>query len=184
MSQVNNTKKVQKFSKAAAGTTSQFPATTKLDLLGTTYTPAQVASAFTAVVQGLDALATSRAQLKAQLTALQGTEATANSLYKALEQYVLAVFGKGSPVVAAFGFTVTTPKKRTAAEKAVAAGKAKETRSAKGTVGAREKALQTTSGQYGLQLLGPDGKPIQGVLPGPVAPLVKGGGGAGSTGTP
>ena len=124
MSNVNSPKKVQKFSKAASGVTSQFPSTTKLNLLGTTYTPAQLASSFTAVVQGLDALAASRAQLEAQLTALANTEVTATALYEALKQFIIATYGKGSPILQQFGYVVAAPKKRTVAQKAVAQGKA------------------------------------------------------------
>jgi hypothetical protein len=166
----SNATKVQRFTKAASGAQSQFPAKTNLNLLGNTYTPAQIAVIFTAVVTAIDSIAAARAQLAAQLLALQSTETTANSLYAALEQYVKATFSKGSPVLQAFGFTVTTRKQPSSITKAIAVAKSAQTRAARGTVGSTQKQSVTTAGSPGLQLLGPNGQPITGLFPAPVAP--------------
>ncbi len=170
MSTTNNATKVSKFTKAASGATTQFPAKTVLNLLGQTYTPAQIATIFTAVVTAIDAIAAAKAQLAAQISALQGTESTANELYAALEQYVKATFSKGSPVLQAFGFTVTTRKVPSSTTKAIALAKSRQTRAARGTATVKQKQSVTTAGSPGLQLLGPNGQPITGVFPAPVPP--------------
>jgi hypothetical protein len=170
MSTTNNASKVQKFSAAATGATTQLPAKTNLSLLGQTYTPVQIAAIFTAVVTALNTIAAAKAQLAAQVTALQGTESTANELYAALKKYVTATFSKGSPVLQAFGFTVTTPAQPSSITKAIALAKSIQTRAARGTVSAKAKQLLTTAGSPGLQLLGPNGQPITGIFPAPVPP--------------
>ncbi len=170
MSTTNNAAKVQKFTKAASGATTQFPATTLLSLLGNSYTPAQIAVIFTAVVTAIDSIAAAKAQLATQFTALKGTETTATALYAALEKYVKATFSKGSPVLQAFGFTVTTPKKPSSITKTIALAKSLQTRAARGTTSAKKKQLLTTAGSPGLQLVGPNGQPITGIFPAPVAP--------------
>jgi hypothetical protein len=167
---ISNTNKVQKFTKAANGASTQLPAKTNLNLLGQTYTPAQIATIFTAVVTALDDIAAAKAQLTAQLTALKGTESTANELYAALEQYLKATFSKGSPVLQAFGFSVTTRKQPSSETKAIALAKSRQTRAARGTASAKQKQRVTTAGSPGLQLLGPNGQPVTGVFPAPVAP--------------
>jgi hypothetical protein len=101
---------------------------------------------------------------------LAGTETTANELYAALEKYIKATFSKGSPVLQAFGFTVTTPKQPSSITKAIALAKSLQTRAARGTTSAKKKLLLTTAGSPGLQLVGPNGQPVTGVFPAPVAP--------------
>ena len=120
---------------------------------------------FTAVVTAIDEIATAKAQLAAQIQALQGTEFQANELYAALEKYVKATFSKGRPVLQAFGFTVTTPKQRSSITKALALAKSKQTRAARGTASVKQKQSVTTAGSPGLQLLGPNGQPITGIFP-------------------
>ena len=175
MSNINNAAKVQKFTKAASGATTQFPAKTVLNLLGQTYTPAQISTIFTAVVTAIDTIAAAKAQLAAQISALQGTEFTANELYAAFEQYVKATFSKGSPVLQAFGFTVTTRKAPSSTTKAIALAKSRQTRAARGTASVKQKQSLTTAGSPGLQLVGPNGQPITGLFPAPVAPATASG---------
>jgi hypothetical protein len=166
----SNAAKVQKFTKAANGASTQLPAKTNLNLLGQTYTPAQIAAIFTAVVTAIDTIAAAKAQLATQLTAFKGTESTANELYLALEKFVKATFSKGSPVLQAFGFSTATPKKPSSITKAIALAKSKATRAARGTASAKQKQSVTSAGSYGLQLLGPNGQPVTGVFPAPVPP--------------
>jgi hypothetical protein len=127
------------------------------------------------VVTALDQIAAAKAQLTAQITALKGTESTATQLYVALEKYVKATFSTGSPVLQAFGFTVTTPKKPSSTTKAIALAKSKQTRAARGTASAKQKQSVTTAGSPGLQLVGPNGQPITGLFPAPVAPATASG---------
>ena len=172
---ISNSNKVQKFTKAASGASTQLPAKTVLNLLGQTYTPAQIATIFTAVVTALDDIAAAKAQLAAQLQALQGTEFTANELYQALQQYVKATSSKGSPVLQAFGFTVTTRKAPSSTTKAIALAKSRQTRAVRGTASDKQKQSLTTAGSPGLQLVGPNGQPITGLFPPPVAPATASG---------
>ena len=161
---------IQKLSTAATGVTNEFPATTKLQLAGQTYTPAQVASVFSAAATAVDAVAPVKAQLQ-QLVASQGTALkTATALYIALKKYVESVYGKGNPELAAFGFSTALPQQPSSETKALAQAKAKLTRQARGTVGPRQKQAVTSNGSPGLVFVGANGQAVPGVTQGPTPP--------------
>ncbi|MHB8420000.1 MAG: hypothetical protein ACYDCL_18150 [Myxococcales bacterium] len=166
--------KLQKFSAAANGCSTQFPAKTVLPLAGQSLTPAQVLAVFTAAAAAVNAVTPVRAQLQKLVASQAAALKTANSLYVALKKYVESVFGKGSPVLAAFGFSTALPRKASVLTKATAQAKAKLTRQARGTTGARQKQAVTSEGSVGLVLYGPDGKPIPGITRGPIAPGTQG----------
>ncbi len=174
----NNQKSLQEFAKAAAGVQSQFPAKSTVNLAGQSFTPAQLAAVFGTAVTAISAVAPVRAQL-AQLVQQQRTAIlAARTLYVVLRQFVEATFGKGSPVLAAFGFSTRKPRQPSVETKALGKAQAKLTRHARGTLGKRQKQTLTSSGSPGLVLYGPDGKPILGVTRGPIPPA-----NAGSTGS-
>jgi hypothetical protein len=172
---------IQKLSDAATGVTDEFPATTKLTLAGQTYTPAQIASVFSAVATAVAAVAPAKAQLQ-KLVASQGAALkAATQLYTALKQYVESVYGKGNPELAAFGFSTALPQQPSSETKALAQAKAKLTRQARGTLGPREKLSVTTNGSPGLVLVGANGQTIPGVTQGPIPPALPGSGGGTSS---
>ena len=164
--------KVQKLANAATGVTNEFPAATKVTLLGQTYTPAQIAAVFTAAGTAVDAVTPAKAQLQ-QLIASQGTALkVANQLYVALKKYCESTFGKGSPELAAFGFSTALPKQPSSETKALAKAKSALTRQARGTIGPRKKQSVTVNGSPGLVLVGANGQVIPGVTQGPTPPAL------------
>ncbi len=168
---------VQKLSYAATGVNTLFPATTKLTLAGQTYTPAQIATVFTAAGTAVAAVAPAKAQLQ-KLVASQGAALkAANQLYVALKKYVESTFGKGNPELAAFGFSTALPKQPSSETKALAKAKSKLTRQARGTRGKRQKQAVTANGSPGLVLVGANGQPIPGITQGPTPPALPGNGG-------
>jgi len=183
MSTSNSSKQatVQKLSTAATGVTNEFPATTKLQLAGQTYTPAQIATVFSAAGTAVAAVAPVKAQLQ-QLITSQGTALkTANQLYIALKKYVEALYGKGSPELAAFGFSTALPRQPSSETKALAKAKAKLTRQARGTLGKRQKQAVTANGSPGLVLVGANGQAIPGITQGPTPPALPGSGSSSNT---
>ncbi|MHB1844169.1 MAG: hypothetical protein ACYCWW_04960 [Deltaproteobacteria bacterium] len=143
------------------------------------------------------------AQILAKLQAVDGsyasvngarvTLATAMAAWKAqlpdarafVSEYVAALkaeFGTKNPILQSFGLSPAKPKPpRTAAEKAVSAAMGSRTRTARGTKGPKQKAKITSEGRPGLVLVSPTGEPLEGNVPGPIAPA---GGDAAAAGSP
>ena len=171
MSKQNYQVTLQEFAAAIAGCNKQFPPKSTVTFAGQTLTPAQLVAVFTTAVSAINAVAPVRAQLR-QLVSSQGAaNRTARTLYTALKKYCVAFFGKGSPVLADFGFSVAQPRQPSVETKALGKAKAQLTRKARGTdKGKRQKQAVTASGSPGLVLYGPDGKPILGVTRGPTPP--------------
>ncbi len=179
---MNNSNNVQsqKFSKAEAGVQSQIPAKSQETIGGKIETQASLVQIFAAAQAAIAATIAARAQLAALVTSQRAAIQAAEQTYRDLRQWAEVKFGRGSPILAAFGFKQTQPKAKSSATKAKAAALAKQTRVLHGTdKGKRQRQALTVSGSPGLVLYGADGKPIPGLLPGPVAPVTQGN--AGST---
>ena len=176
MSKQNYQVTLQEFAAAIAGCNKQFPPKSTVTFAGQTLTPAQLVAVFSAAVAAINAVNSTRAQLQ-QLVSSQGAAiGTARTLYTALKKYCEAVFGKGSPILADFGFSTAKPRTPSSETKALAKAKAALTRQAHGTdKGKRQKQAITVSGSAGLVLYGPDGKPIPGITKGPTPPALPAG---------
>ncbi|MHB1845058.1 MAG: hypothetical protein ACYCWW_09520 [Deltaproteobacteria bacterium] len=171
---MNTNKKVQyqEFTKAKAGVQSEIPATSNVNIAGKAWTQAQLVQVFQTALSSIDSVIGARAQL-VELILLQGTAIQAASqLYKELRKFAENEWGKGSPVLAAFGFKAAQPTQKSSATKAIAAAKSRQTRKVHGTLGKRQKKAQTVAGSAGLLLVGPDGKPLPGLTQGPVPPAL------------
>ncbi len=168
----NKTQKYQQFSQAASGVQKDFPATSSVKLGGKSWTKQNLIQVFTAATAAFDAVENAKAQLKAAIEAQRAESAVGSGLYKQLRQWAENEWGKGSPVLADFGFKQAKPKVKSSETKALAAAKARQTRVVHGTHGTRQKKLLTASGSPGLVLVGPDGKPIPGFTQGPVPPAI------------
>jgi len=176
MKNSNSSKQVQcqKFTKAEDGINTQIPAKTAVNIGGKAWTQAQLVQVFTTATDAVDAVTAAKAQLQ-QLVTSQGVAIqAAQQLYRELRQYAETQWGKGSPVLAAFGFVTTQPRQKSSATKAIAAAKSKLTRQARGTVGARQKQAVTANGSVGLVLVSANGQAIPGVTQGPVPPALAG----------
>ena len=177
----NQKEVIQEFTAAVAGCNQQFPAKSTVNIAGQTLTPAQLVAVFSAAISAIQAVAPARAQLKELVAAQKTAIQVARSLYTALKKYCEAVFGKGSPILADFGFSPAKPRTPSSQTKALAQAKAQLTRKAHGTdKGKRQRQAITVSGSPGLVLYGPDGKPIPGVTRGPTPPALPQGSSGGS----
>ena len=90
-----------------------------------------------------------------------------------LKKAVESQFGPRSARLLDFGLSLPKARApRTAAEKATSAGLGQQTRKVRGSKGKKQRLAVTVVGKPGVQLLGPDGKPLAGVegLGAPVAP--------------
>jgi hypothetical protein len=166
----NKQQQSQEFSEAATGVTQQIPATVTVNVGGQPYTAAQLVSVFNAAVTAIKTVTATRATLQQQVANQSATIQTAHTLYLELKKYAEVQFGKGSPVLAAFGFSSAPPTQKSSETKTIAAAKAKLTRQARGTKGSRQKLAVTTSGAPGLVLVGANGQVIPGATQGPIAP--------------
>jgi hypothetical protein len=172
MSTNNKQVQCQQFTQAADGIGTEIPAKTSVNIGGKAWTQAQLAQVFTTAVSAVGAVTAAKAQLQ-QLVASQGVAIqAAQTLLQELRQYAETQWGKGSPVLAAFGFVVTQPKQKSSATKAIAAAKSLLTRQARGTLGARQKQAVTANGSVGLVLVNANGQSIPGVTQGPIPPAL------------
>ncbi len=102
------------------------------------------------------------ADLEAQLKAARAAKAAAMGRirvrYQDLKQALIVYFGKGNPILAAFGIAARKPRRKlTSAENVLAAGRSESTRTKRGTKGAAAKAA--IQGERNVTVtVGPDAK--------------------------
>ncbi len=167
----NPTAVLAKIAALMAGTTKDIVGKATINVEGTAMTVAQINATLGAAAPLYAAVVTARTEAK---TALTAWEAALPALKKFIAAYVLAVknqFGAGNPQLADFGINPKkAPAKRTAAEKAVSAALARQTKAVRGPTTAKARAKITTQGSPGLVLVSPDGTPIPGGVRGPTPP--------------
>ncbi len=115
--------------------------------------------------------------LKSQRLALQAALPAAHQFTVNLRAGLVALFGKGNPVLESFGFSGTKPHKLTVEQKTARKAKAAETRALRGTGGKRQKAAVKYTGQIEVQTV-KSGAPAAGGSPSPTGSSQAG---AGST---
>jgi hypothetical protein len=116
----------QLLAKLISGTTQHI--TAKVTLGGTVYTPAQVNAVFAAAQSATSDLDTARTSFHTAVQEQEAAMTTARNLWAKLKTYVQATYGKSSPVLQDFGWTVAKQAIKSAQVKAVAAVKAVATR--------------------------------------------------------
>ncbi len=167
----NKTNEKVKLTAVINGVNTQLPANTQVTLLGKVLTPQQLAQIFQAALAAFEAVTDAKASYQGAVQAQAAPHEQAHALYLALEQYLQAQFGKGSPILGQFGFSTAQRKTPSAETKAAAAAQAKLTKKAHGTdKGKRQKQAITPGGKGGLVYVEPDGKQVPGVTRGPIAP--------------
>ena len=171
MKNFNKKNEKVKLTAAINGIQTQLPAGTTVTLLGKVLTPQQLAQVFEAALTAFNTVSDAKAAYQGAVQAQETSYQAARPLYLALEKYLQAQFGKGSPILGQFGFSTAQRQTPTAETKAAAAAKAKLTKKAHGTdKGKRQKLAITPGGQGGLVYVEPDGKQVPGVTRGPIAP--------------
>jgi hypothetical protein len=123
-----------------AGTEKHLSNTTPVAFGGGTFTADQIASKLQALVDLRSAVNTAQAAAKAKL-ANEAVQAPAlRTFIRQLKAFVKATFVASPDVLADFGITSKSRVPRTVEEKAAAVAKSAATRSARHTMGARQKA--------------------------------------------
>ncbi len=170
-SKESKTTRADRIRKVKAGL-QKYYASTSLVLGGTTYTPAALQSLLQGDIDANDASTVARAEWLSAVKAARATDATVDPVLSAIEHAVQAQYAGAaseSTVLADFGYASPNRRTLTAAEKSAAAAKARATRQARHTMGARQKAKVTGS----LPAAGADGAssgaPAAGT-PAPAAP--------------
>ena len=114
---------------------------TSLVIDGTPYKTADVITVVQTLVDSAQAVVSSRATWQANIIADENARAKNKTLMSGLRQALLVAFGSSIAVLADFGMTPhKTPAARTPEEKAQATAKALATRTARHTMGKKQKA--------------------------------------------
>jgi hypothetical protein len=166
--------------KLVAGLGSLIPAATKLSLNNVAYTGASLVAAFTNYVTLYESVASSKNQYQVAVKQLQAATPGARSLFKALSSYLRGQFGTGNPQLAQLGIKTGARKPASPTVKVAASTQGLATKKARGIIGKKQRSAIPAAGKVTVQLLGPDGNPIQ--SSGSAVPPAQSGGGNGSTG--
>ena len=165
-----------------AGLENDLTAAMSLTVGGVVMPQAAILARLAAITGLFDAVTTTHNAWRAAVAAKDDGLQPAKQFMADLKKAIESRFGSHDARLPDFG--IALPKARatqTTAEKAVAAGLRQQTRQVRGTKGKQQRLLVTVAGKPGLQLLGPDGKPLAGVedLGAPVPPAAPGSGGNG-----
>jgi hypothetical protein len=128
-------------SKAIQGVGKHLSGVTSLTLLGASHTPASLKAVFQADIDATNAAEAGHTQWKQQVATQKATRANTRAVGKALKSYLLGTFGPAAVgVLEDFGFTAPkSPGKKTVAAKAESLVKAKATRTARHTMGKKQR---------------------------------------------
>ncbi len=130
----------------------QFPdPSSTLTVSGQATTVSDLLTALAAALGFFAAVDTAVQALKTQRQALTAEQPAARNLVASIKAALIATFGKGNPVLAAFGFSAVKPRVLTVAQKLAKSEKAKATRTLRGTQGPREKLKTQFVGTVQIQ---------------------------------
>jgi hypothetical protein len=145
------------------GLTNNLPSTLRvMNVNGSSMNISDVVARFQAILVVLLAVTKTKVAYAAAVAARKAEEASDHVFYKGVITNLEQIFGPGnSAALAPFG--IAPPKPRAApstATKAIATVKAKATRTARGTLGKKQKQAITAEVQPSLQVFNADGKPL------------------------
>jgi hypothetical protein len=146
------------------GLTNAAPSTLRsMSVGGNPLTLAQVLAQFQAILQVLTTVSQTKLAYTAAVAARKAGMVTDRAFYANVVANLKQVFGASNQAqLAAFGIQPAKPRtKPSTTTRAIATAKAKATRTARGTMGKKQKLAITTTAQPTLQVLGPDGQPLQ-----------------------
>jgi hypothetical protein len=127
-------------SKAMLGIDKHLAGVASVTLNGTAHTPAELKSILKRDIDSANAVDTARAAWQKTVKDERGTRNQASALLRALRGYLVATHGEGAvDLLADFGFSPPKPRKVTVRVKAAAADKTVATRSARHTMGHKQK---------------------------------------------
>jgi hypothetical protein len=122
-----------------AGTAKHLASATTVMLAGGSYTPAQITTKLQQVVSLRADVDTAKASTQAKLAAEKANMPALRTLMGALVTYVKASYGNAPDVLADFGVHPKTRAPLTVEAQAAAAAKRKATRTARSTMGSKQK---------------------------------------------
>jgi hypothetical protein len=140
---------------------------TSMVIAGTAMTPAQIIAAVQAILTTATNVVTTRAAWQAAVLTDSNTSVKNDAFLSGLRQALLVAFAGQVDALADFGLTVRKPVVRTPAEKAEASAKAKATRAARHTMGAKQKAAITGENPTGGTTSTPAPAPVPAPAPAP-----------------
>jgi hypothetical protein len=158
----------RKLQQAMKAVEKNLPADGTLVLEGKTWTQPALLQTLKQVVDLFGAVADAKAKYLQQLTVLNQAVPEVKKLYTNLGTALRVQFGKGHPVLSEFGVASGVRKQRTSETAVLASAKSRMTRSARHTMGSRQRQSITAVGEPTLVILGPDGNPLS--SDGPAAP--------------
>jgi len=136
------------------------PADGTLVLEGKTWTQPALLQALKQVVDLYGAVADAKTQYQQQLNMLRQALPEVQKLYLNLGGALRVQFGKGHPLLSEFGVRPGIRKPRNSQTAVLASAKSRMTRSARHTMGSRQRQSITVAGEPTLVILGPDGQPL------------------------
>jgi hypothetical protein len=130
----------------------QFPdASSTLAVSGQATSVSDLLAALAAALGFFAAVDAAVQALKTQRLALTAEQPSARNLVASIKAALIATFGKGNPVLAAFGFSAVKRRVLTTEQKLVQSEKAAATRTLRGTTGPREKLKTQFVGTVAVQ---------------------------------
>src|SRR5258708_23110573 len=150
MTTINRTTTQARDAQVIRGVQKHLQNVSSLPLGGSAYTPADLVKLVQSRIDSANVAAGTKANWHSTVVEDRTLNTKLTPVIRALRQYVINVFGATSPVLADFGFTPPKKATRTPEEKAAAAARAKATRTARHTMGKKQKkdvkgALPTTA---------------------------------------
>lgn len=157
-----------------AGFTKDFTAKMSLTVGGVVMNQAAILARLAGIQALFDNITAAKNSVTTAVAAKNAGAQAAKQFMADLKKAVETQFGSSGPQLPDFGIALPKPKAaRTAAEKAVSAGLATQTRAVRGIQGKVQRASITTTGKPGVVIVGPDGIPLAGVTQGaPTPPAV------------
>ncbi len=145
-----------------SGFTNDLPTTVKnLTIAGGSMTVAAILSQLNAIMTTINTVATTKTAFTEAVAARKAALPADKAFIAQLVMAVKLLFGTSASQLAAFGITPPKAKaKPTIKALAIAKAKSAATRALRGTKGKKQKAAITLQGQSTLQVLGPDGQPV------------------------
>ncbi|MHB8416511.1 MAG: hypothetical protein ACYDCL_00440 [Myxococcales bacterium] len=135
----------------ANGIGTSFPAGATIVVDGQSYSQASLLAALQAALALYSAVDTAVQALKNQRLALRAALPDVRQLLAGIKAALVAYFGKGNPVLEAFGFNLQKPRQLNVEQKLARKEKAAATRKLRGTTGKRQKQGVKYQGQVDVQ---------------------------------
>ena len=135
----------------ASGFGSQFPDGSAMVVNGQSMDKSSIVAALQALMVLFGNVDASVQSVKSNRLALEAALPVAHQFAMGLKAALVAFFGRGNPVLEAFGFNLAKPHQLTVEQKTARKAKAAETRKLRGTGGKRQKAAVKFTGKVQVQ---------------------------------